>query len=57
MYLPQAATSLPPSIGAQWDLFPCLPLAQKSQFEPTVIPFGPVVSRCSTAQLRSSVSR
>ena len=42
MYLPQAAT-LPPSIGAQWDLFPCLSLAQESQFEPTVITFGPVV--------------
>ena len=49
MYLPQAAT-LPPSIGAQWDLFPCLSLAQESQqFEPTVITFGPVV--CPLAAL------
>ena len=42
MYLPQAAT-LPPSIGAQWDLFPCIHLAPESQFEPTVTTFGPVV--------------
>ena len=42
MYLPQAAT-LPPSIGAQWDLFPCIHLAPESQFKPTVTTFGPVV--------------
>ena len=42
MYLPQA-TTLPPSIGAQRDLFPCTHLAQESQFEPMVTTFGPVV--------------
>ena len=41
MYLPQAA-SLPPMIGAQWDLFLCNALVQESWFEPTVVAFGSV---------------
>ena len=54
MYLPQAA-SLPPSIGAQPDLFRCMHLVWESWFEPTVAAFGTVV-RPLHAQLNSSAS-
>ena len=46
MYLPQAA-SLPPSIGAQPDLFRCMHLVWESWFEPTVAASGTVVA-CAT---------
>eukprot|EP01041_Mallomonas_annulata_P015837 gene15837-33393_t len=36
------AASLPPSIGAQSDLFLCMHLALESWFEPTVVAFGRV---------------
>jgi hypothetical protein len=54
MYLPQAA-SLPPSIGAQPDLFRCMHLVWESWFEPTVAAFGTVV-RPLHAQLDNSAS-
>ena len=54
MYLPQAA-SLPPSLGAQSDLFLCMHLALESWFEPTVVAFGPV-NRALHAQRHNSAS-
>ncbi len=51
MYLPQAA-SLPPSIGAQPDLFRCMHLVWESWFEPTVAASGTVV-RPLHAQLKN----
>ena len=54
MYLPQAA-SLPPSLGAQSDLFLCMHLALESWFEPTVVAFGPV-NRSLHAQHHNSAS-